>query len=238
MFDYQSIREHLHKKAALFNGVPLDYVSLHGGARYNAEFARVVFGSRPVAESIDEVIDQLADAADEAQQEGATSLKVRAKFWRGRAPAGSRVYATEGAPSDEVASVGATREEVALARDSELVAVVRELRMVSTAMAADLTAQSHQGYRMAAELMRELREVQVAKMKADLEVKRMELEMRLLDKPDELMAMAREMLPQLAMSLLTRGPSPSPEPPPPPPSLPPTPAAESASSPSPETSSE
>lgn len=237
MFDFESIRAHLAAKAAAGGPVPLDYVSLHDGARFNHELSRVMVGSRPQSEWIQEVVDNLQDAAEEAREAGETVVRVRAKFFRGKAPAGSRVYASEGASTEQATPAGfATREEAQLARDSELVATIRELRMLTTAMAADMSSQNMNGYRLAAEAAREARDARQAQMHLQLELVKLQLQMQFSDKPDELMSMAKDMLPQLAMAVLTRAPAPEPQRPPTLP--PPIPAESPASGPSPDSASE
>lgn len=220
-FDDTAVREDVRRKCALVNDRPLDYVSLHTGAKY-IEFARVEVGPRSAEEVAEEILVHLYDAAADASDRGDTFCKVRAKFWRKSAPAGSKVWVTEGAPADPPEPTGLRSvDDARLARDSEIVGALAQLRQMNERLVGAIESGQAAGWRVASEAMK-------AQLALQSQVNALQLELALAKQAPKddggAGAILRDILPQVAMQLvMSRMAAPAaPAPPPPPPSPPPT----------------
>ena len=221
MFNDDAVRADLRVKLALVNGKPLDYLSLHTGPKY-AEFARVDVGARDPSEVTEEVLVHMYDCAQEAQDRGETWCKVRAKFWRKNAPAGSKVWATEGSPTDPTDPPLRSLDDARMARDSEMVGAMQQLRLGNERLLSAVESGQAAGWRLAQDMMRSNMQLQARIAELQLQMAQLQ-QQQAAPQENPATAMLQGMLPQVLMHLLTTRAEPSPPDPAPAPPPPPTP---------------
>ncbi len=152
--DSEQVASWIGKGLALESGstdLPIDYVSINRrvSARSWPQHARIEAAGRAPLDVIGDVLEHLADIGHNSAAEGLTTYSVRVFLYRASGiPAGSRTFRAElpGTGFDEDEDSDGTLM-------GELVATVRELRLLARDQGQQIERASGLGYKLAADAL-------------------------------------------------------------------------------------
>ena len=122
--NYSQIEEWLLKKLQWTDGVSTDYVSIR--QKFGQSFeqvARVKTDGKPPKEAAEAVIDAIKDAFESADADGKSAVKIQLRVYRSKEEDGCKIFS--GGSVDP-------QSEPRESREGELVATLRELRMLAS----------------------------------------------------------------------------------------------------------
>ena len=156
--DTETVAAWIAKNLAITDAQPVDYVSVNrrASSRSWPQHARVEAANRPPGDVVGEVIEHLADLAHNAAAEGAAAYSVRVLLYRASGvPAGSRTFRAElaGYAPDEDDDTDGTLH-------GELVATVRELRLLVRDQGQQIERASGLGYKLASDALQQAGQLQ------------------------------------------------------------------------------
>jgi len=134
-------------------GEQVEYLSIQipHGPRSWSEAAQVRVPGRPPEQVMTEVEVHTSDLVESTEEEGRPGGRFRIRAFRSGSPAGSKTFRYGSSESPQEEPVGTVRDEAA--------AALREMRLALADSTGQLTRMSSAGYQLAAEALRENREL-------------------------------------------------------------------------------
>ena len=149
--DSEAVAAWITKNLAIDPGqMPVDYCSINRRATSRSwpQHARVEVAGRDALEVVADVLEHLSDLEHNAAAEGQQSYSVRLLLYRASGiPAGSRTFRAE-LPGQPFGEDGHAEEGDGTAQ-GEIVAVIRELRLLARDQGQQLERSSGMGFRLA-----------------------------------------------------------------------------------------
>ena len=165
----RAISEWVTRACAVVDGVTPDYIAVHvrAAAKSWPEHASVRVEDRSPAAVVEEVVGHVRDIAESSGAEGRNGWAVRLKLYRAKSPAGSKTFSS-GAPAGSDPETG--DDDAERSPKSEMVATIRELRMLAVHTVGELASQSTHGWQLASKLAEQNAQLTVANAQLQAQV--------------------------------------------------------------------
>ena len=146
--NYSEIDAWLKRKLQPVDGISTDYVSIRQKQGQSFEqVSRVKTDGKPIEEACEAIIEAIRDCVASWEADGKSSNKIQLRVYRAKEEDGCRIFSTG---TTEPVQVGD-----ASTREGELVATIKELRILASETTASLARVSGAGLQLATQTMAE-----------------------------------------------------------------------------------